>query len=67
MEEKDDKIDANGDKNLDLNVTNTNARLLFPKINSLINCFDEMLVTVGVVTETWLSDGHGLDLSLIHI
>ena len=40
---------------------NTNARSLCPKINSLIDCFEELGVTVGVVTETWLSDGEGLE------
>ena len=29
--------------------------------SSLIDCFDEMSVSFGVVTETWLSDGEELD------
>ena len=44
-----------------INVINTNARSLCPKIESLIDCFDEMEVTLGVVTETWLADGDSLD------
>ena len=39
---------------------NTNARSLCPKINSLLDCFEEMNVDVAVVTETWLSDGESL-------
>ena len=44
-----------------INVINTNARSLCPKIESLIDCFNEMEVTLGVVTETWLADGESLD------
>ena len=43
---------------------NTNACSLIPKINSLIDCFDELDVSVAAITETWLNDEH---LSLIHI
>ena len=42
-------------------VINTNARSLSPKINSLIDCFSQMEASVGVVMETWLSDGADLD------
>ena len=44
-----------------LAIINTNARSLCPKITSLIDCMDEMEETVGVVTETWLSDGEPLE------
>ena len=40
---------------------NTNARSLCPKIESLLDCFEEMNASVGIVTETWLSDGQSLD------
>lgn len=43
-----------------ITVLNTNARSLCPKIESLIDCFDEMNGTIGVVTETWLADGDTL-------
>ena len=44
-----------------INIINTNARSLCPKIESLIDCFEELEVTLGVVTETWLADGDSLD------
>ena len=44
-----------------INIINTNARSLCPKIDSLIDCFDEMDTTLGIVTETWLADGDSLD------
>ena len=44
-----------------INIINTNARSLCPKIDSLIDCFEELDVTLGVVTETWLADGESLD------
>ena len=44
-----------------INIINTNARSLCPKIESLIDCFEELDVTLGVVTETWLADGESLD------
>ena len=31
------------------------------KIDSLIDCFEELDVTLGVVTETWLASGESLD------
>ena len=31
-----------------------------PKIDSLIECFEELEVDVGIVTETWLRDGEAL-------
>ena len=36
-----------------------------PKINSLIDCFEEMDLAFGVVTETWLSDGAELEEDLV--
>ena len=45
---------------------NTNARSLCPKVNSLLDCFNEMNVSVGVITETWLKDGSGLEEDADH-
>ena len=59
-----EKTDDDGtvcNKGLQLTLINTNARSLCPKINSLIDCFDETGASVGVVTETWLSDGWDLE------
>ena len=38
-------------------IINCNARSLCPKIESLVECFEEMDGTVGVVSETWIRDG----------
>ena len=35
-----------------------------PKINSLIDCFEEMDLAFGIVMETWLSDGAELEEDL---
>ena len=43
-----------------ITILNTNARSLCPKIESLLDCFDEMEGTIGVITETWLADGETL-------
>ena len=48
-------------RTLPLTVINTNARSLCPKINSLVDCFGEMEASIGVITETWLTDGDMLD------
>ena len=52
-----------------LSIINTNARSLCPKINSLIDCMEEIEASIAIVTETWLRDGQALqddmqDLSL---
>ena len=44
-----------------LMIINTNARSLCPKVNSLIDCLGELEASVAVVTETWLSEGAGLE------
>ena len=46
--------------NTDFVIINTNARSLCPKINSFIDCFEEMEASLAVVTETWLTDGQAL-------
>ena len=43
------------------NFMNTNARSLSPKINSLIDCFEELDARVRVITETWLCDRMSLE------
>ena len=45
---------------------NTNARSLCPKVNSLLDCFTEMNVSVGIITETWLNEGSGLQEDVDH-
>ena len=45
-------------------IINTNASSLCPKINSLVDCFEETGASIGVVTETWLSDGDSLQEDL---
>ena len=52
---------SNGDEKNVFKIVNTNARSLCPKINSLVDCFEEVGAHVGVVTETWLSDGQGIE------
>ena len=51
-------------KKKSLTVINTNARSLCPKIDSLVDCFEELNVDIAVVTETWLKDGPELDHDL---
>ena len=43
-----------------ITIVNANARSLCPKINSLIDCLEEMDAAVGIVTEIWLTDGDSL-------
>ena len=56
------KTDLN--KNDEVNFINTNARSLCPKIHSLIDSFEELQLTFGTITETWLADGEGLEEDL---
>ena len=44
---------------------NANAISLCPKINSMLDCFEELSLSLGEVTETWLSDGQGLEEDLL--
>ena len=50
------------DNKTQLNVINTNARSLRPKLSSFIKCFMNLSLTIAIVTETWLASGSGLDL-----
>ena len=47
-----------------ITIINTNARSLSPKIDSLIDCLNEMDCSLGVITEMWLSDGDSLQRDL---
>ena len=53
--------DENKQSSTIISVINTNARSLCPKIESLIDCMEEMEGTVGIITETWLADGESLE------
>ena len=60
--ENDVKKDNDIDKlSARLIIINTNVRSLCPKVNSLLDCFNELRVGVGIVTETWLREGSGLE------
>ena len=48
-------------KTTTLNIINTNARSLCPKIESLIDCINETDTQIAVVTETWMKEGDRLD------
>ena len=48
---------ANLEKKNTLTIININARSLCPKVDSLIDCFQELTVDIAVITETWLKDG----------
>ena len=54
----DDAVDSN---KIPFTLINTNARSLCSKIDSLIDCFTQMDACMGVITETWLTDGEGLE------
>ena len=43
---------------------NTNARSLCPKLDSLIDCVDELGVDIAIVTETWFKSGPELEQQL---
>ena len=42
-------------------IINTKARSLCPKINSLVDCFEETGADIGTITEMWLSNGETLE------
>ena len=48
-------------------VINTNARSLYPKLNSLNDCMEETGAYLSVVTETWLRSGDELDKRKEHL
>ena len=38
-----------------------------PKIDSLIDCFEELHADIAIITETWLKDGSELDLDMANL
>ena len=50
------------DNKIAINVINTNARSLRPKIASFIQCFINLSLVLAIVTETWFADGSRLEL-----
>ena len=50
------------DNKTQINVVDTNARSLRPKIKSFIQCFINLSLTFAIVTETWLAHGSRLEL-----
>ena len=50
------------DNKTQMNVINTNARSLRPKISSFLRCFLNMSLTLAIITETWFAAGSRLDL-----
>ena len=50
------------DNKLPVNIINTNARSLRPKIVSFIECFISLALTYAIVTETWFAHGTALEL-----
>ena len=49
------------DNKTQLNIINTNARSLRPKLSSFINCFMNLTLALAIVSETWLANGSGLE------
>ena len=50
------------DNKLEVNIINTNARSLRPKLPSFITCFMNMALCLAVVTETWFATGSRLEI-----
>ena len=50
------------DNKLAVNIINTNARSLRPKLPSFIACFMNLTLCLAVVTETWFASGNRLEL-----
>ena len=44
-----------------MNIANTNARSLRPKIKSFLQCFINLSLTFAIITETWLAHGSRLE------
>ena len=57
-------IDSGTRKKKIMTLINTNACSLTPKIESLVDCFEELDVDMAVVKETWLWDGPALTRDL---
>ena len=52
------------DNKTEVNVINTNARSLRPKLASFVQCFACLSLTFAIVTETWLCQGSRLELDV---
>ena len=52
---------AQAEKLKNLNFICANARSLGPKINSLIDYFDELDLAFAIISETWFKQGNGLE------
>ena len=50
------------DNKLAMNIINTNARSLWPKLPSFIVCFTNLALCLAIVTETWFAAGSRLEL-----
>lgn len=50
------------DNKVPINIINTNARSLRPKIVSFTECFVSLAITFAIVTETWFAHGSALEL-----
>ena len=55
------------DRSNKLNILLTNARSLSPKIASLIDFIEEMSISAGIITESWLRDGPELENDLLDL
>ena len=60
-------VEENKKSETPITIFNTNARSLCPKIDSFIDCFEGLDAVVGVVTETWLSDGESLSDDIVDL
>ena len=49
------------DNKTSINVINTNARSLRPKIASFVRCFANLTLTFAIISETWLAGGSRLE------
>ena len=59
IDERNDTVKTDCEPNL--TIINTNARSLCPKIDSLLDCMQEMEAKIAVVMETWMRGGEGLE------
>ena len=60
LDEIDSETENTDQDNKYTTILNTNARSLCLKIDSMIDCFNEMDCLLGIITETWLADGDTL-------
>ena len=49
------------DNKVEVNLINTNARSLRPKLKSFVQCFINLSLVFAIVTETWLAHGSRLE------